>query len=69
MRLEVLADMEQRARNVQVVGVEPRLNRAGGAQQTAMDGVGLAAIFLADPVRQVRRETLDDPGRAIGRSR
>ena len=52
-------DMEERARQVHVIRVEPGENVSGCPAQARIDGSGLAAVLLADPVRQMLLVSLD----------
>ena len=62
---KIAADFLQSAFDIQIVGIQPADNVAGGAGQTHIDSVGLAAIRLALPIGKPFRTGANDVCAAI----
>jgi len=67
MRLEVFHHLAKCARDIRVIGVEPAENVAAEAGEAFVERIGLAVIFLRDPLDAVAKgaENIDA---AIGRA-
>jgi len=50
---QAAGDESQRARQIEIVGVEPAQNASRRQRRNLCSGVGLATIFFTFPVRQV----------------
>src|SRR5258705_8580341 len=66
MILEILSDGGEAARQIDVVAIDETKDLAGAFLQPFVDGMDLAAIFFADPIRYLAFITPDDCHRFIG---